>query len=168
MNTVQIKNRSNNICVLEVPDMNLSRTFQPRGVQDIDLKDLEQFMRYEPSLKIILNYFIILNKEFAQNLLPTIATEPEYWMEDEDIIKLLKEGSTEELLDFFDFAPLGAIDILKTYSVALPVTDLSKIEIIKEKTGLNILRAIELEKELIEEENVEDSISQGRKRRVQK
>ena len=55
---------------------------------------------------------------------------------------LLLNGSLDAFLDALDFAPIGVIDLIKTLSVQLPLTDLNKRRALKEKTGFDVDRAL--------------------------
>ena len=55
---------------------------------------------------------------------------------------MLLNGSLDAFLDALDFAPIGVIDLIKTMSVQLPLTDLNKRRALKEKTGFDVDRAL--------------------------
>ena len=57
----------------------------------------------------------------------------------------MKEGSLDEFLDCLDFAPVGVIDLIKRYAVALPLNDYNKRKAIKDKLGYDIDAAIKNE-----------------------
>ena len=67
-------------------------------------------------------------------------------MNETQIIELLKSGSFDAFLDCLQFAPTGVIDLIKTFSVELPLTDTRKIEALKEKTGFDVIKALEMKK----------------------
>ena len=99
---------------------------------------------------------MVENKE-ALDLL-NMEVEPEYFYTEDDIKKLLFEGSIDEFADFLDFAPEGAIDIAKNIAVKEQIPDVRKRDMLSKKTGLNINNAImvnevmDAEDELVEEE----------------
>ena len=74
--------------------------------------------------------------------------EPEYYLDDEGVKNLLKNGSVDALLDCLDFAPDGVIDLVQKYAIELPVTDTRKIQAIKEKTGFDVSLALKHKAEL--------------------
>ena len=63
-------------------------------------------------------------------------------MSEQQIIELLKSGSMDALLDALDFAPVGVIDLIKTFAVQMPLNDMEKCKAIKEKTGFDVMTAI--------------------------
>ena len=94
-----------------------------------------------------MTHFLQIDMEATEDL--GIHTEPEYSMSEEDITKLIKEGSLDAFLDCLDFAPVGVVDLVKRLSVSLPLTDYEKRQALKEKTGFDLdtaLRHIEAEK----------------------
>lgn len=81
-----------------------------------------------------------------------IRREPEYDMSEEDIVKLIQTGSLDAFLDCLDFAPVGVIDLIKTFAVSLPMEDLHKRKALMDKTGFDVTTALRH----IEEEKAED------------
>ena len=67
-------------------------------------------------------------------------------------------------MDCLDYAPVGVIDLLKKYSVALPVTDINKRQALKEKTGFDVDVAIKnLEAEKAEDNGTEEQATSANK-----
>ena len=71
-----------------------------------------------------------------------IEVEQEYNYTEADIRRILLEGSIDELKDFLDFAPDGAIEIAKKVAVEVELPDIRKRDIISEATEFNITNAI--------------------------
>lgn len=63
-------------------------------------------------------------------------------MSEVDVKNLLVSGSLDSFLDALDFAPIGVIDLIKTLAVSLPLTDLNKRRVLKEKTGFDVDKAL--------------------------
>jgi hypothetical protein len=70
------------------------------------------------------NFLQITDENVTNDL--NIRTENEYYMSEEQIIELLREGSLDAFLDCLDYAPVGVIDLVKKYSVSLPLNDVEK------------------------------------------
>ena len=87
--------------------------------------------------------------------------EPEYNYSEEDVKKLILTGSLDSFLDALDFAPAGVLDMIKDFSVSLPMADMNKMQAMQEKLGFNVRLAIENNKT---DEPVEEAPK--RKRRV--
>ena len=64
-----------------------------------------------------------------------------------DVKELILHGTMDEWLDCLDFAPEGVVDIIKTLSVELPLTDTVKMSTFKEKTGYDLASAIKARQE---------------------
>ena len=95
------------------------------------------------------DYLLIKDPAAPKYKNPT--AEPEYYYTDKDVIKLLKEGSLEEFLDALDFAPEGVKDLIKKYSLELPLNDVAKREALLKKEKFNVTAMLENSKEDIEE-----------------
>ena len=64
----------------------------------------------------------------------------------------------DAFLDFLDFAPQGGIDIAKDMAVKLQINDINKREAIKNKTGFDVTKAIEFNKETAEDAPQEEKV----------
>ena len=71
-----------------------------------------------------------------------MKTEPEYYMNKEQIVELMGNGSIDEWIDCLNFAPQGVLDLIKDLSVSLPLNDVNKREILKDKIGFDVDAAI--------------------------
>lgn len=161
--TCRIKNRSAGIAVYRIPELGVRRSFAPGEVKEIPTSELEK-LTYQPGgLAILSNFLQILDEEELKKT--GIHTEPEYFMSEADIVKLIKEGSVDEFLDCLDFAPPGVIDLIKQLSVSIPLTDMNKRLALKNKIGFDIDAALRHIMEEHEDDVVADDTP---KRRVQK
>lgn len=68
-------------------------------------------------------------------------------------MKIMENGSLDEFLDMLDFAPIGVMDLIKKFSVSLPLNDIEKRRALKNKTGFDVNAALMH----IEEEKQEDA-----------
>ena len=85
------------------------------------------------------------------------VVEPEYYYTDKEVKELLLNGSTDELLDAIDFGPEGTKSLIKKWAVELPVNDVKKREIIKDKLYLDVTAVLinsAPEEEVTEKEEV--------------
>lgn len=142
-----VKNRSASIIIYRIPEEGIRREFAPGEVKRIELAELEK-LNYQQGGKEIMGHFLQIQSEKVMNDLG-IKTEPEYNMSEQQVAELLKSGSLDAFLDCLDFAPVGVIDLVKKYSVMLPLQDYDKRKALKEKTGFDVdaaLRNIEAEK----------------------
>ena len=136
-----VKNRSASVVVYRIPETNLRREWAPGETKRISFDELEK-LTYQPGgRELIENFLQILNKEVTNDL--SVHTEPEYNMSEEQVVDLILNGSLDAFLDALDFAPIGIIDLIKSLSVSLPITDINKRRALKEKTGFDVDKAIE-------------------------
>lgn len=78
----------------------------------------------------------------------------------EDIDRVLETGSTDELADALDFAPLGIVETLVSRATKLKIPNMNKRKLIQEMTGKDVNKMIAY-KELLEEP-VEETVSSRR------
>lgn len=95
-----------------------------------------------------------------------VHREPEYNMSEDQVRDLILNGSIDAFLDALDFAPLGVIDLIKTMSVQLPITDMAKREALKAKTGFDVDKAIENDRASKEDSKKETIADKPVERRV--
>lgn len=81
---------------------------------------------------------ILVSEEVLDEL--NIHREPEYYMNEHNIIDLMKNGSLDEFLDCLEHAPRGVIDLIIKFAVELPLADMNKVSALKEKLDLMLLR----------------------------
>ena len=162
MDTVKVRNRDNGTVGYTIPDTGVHRSFAPNEIKYIDKEEILK-LSYAPGGEYILkNCLVVYDEEVLNEAIG--AVEPEYFYTDEDIKNLLLTGTTDALLDFFDYAGTGAIDIAKSLAVKLELNDIKKREIILEKTGFNVTKAIEIKKAAAEDGNgKEEEKSNGRR-----
>lgn len=148
---IKVVNRDNGTVGYTIPDLNnLHRSFQPREEKEVTMEELRK-LSYLPGGDIIIkDCLIIKNEEALSELLTNV--EPEYFYTEEDIKNLLLTGTIEQFMDCLDFAPIGVIDLVKEMAVKLEVNDIRKRKAIFEKTGFNVDKAIEINKQTSEED----------------
>ena len=142
MNTmVNVTNRSGGRVIYRIPEHGIRREFEPNEAKKLPYQELV-WLSYRPGGRNLMAKMLLIEAAEVTETL-NIHTEPEYFMTEADVIKLLKDGSLDELKDALDFAPKGVIQIIKDQAVALPVYDTRKREAIQEATGFNVTAAIE-------------------------
>lgn len=146
---VAVKNRSNSVVVYSLPEMNIRRQFAPGETKQLTINELSA-LTYRPGGQTLIQRCLLIDdEEIAQKVLVG-KIEPEYWLDEKGVKKLLLEGSVDEFLDCLDFAPAGVIELVKHFALALPVTDTNKRKALKDKFGYDVdamLKNIELAKE---------------------
>lgn len=131
-----VKNRSASRVCYQIPEDHIRRVFAPGEAKQISYDELLK-LSYQPGGREIMVAFLqIQDAKVLSNL--NINTQPEYYMSEQQIIDLLKNGSLDAFLDCLDFAPTGVIDLIKKYAISLPLGDYQKKEALKEKTGYDV------------------------------
>ena len=138
---VSVKNRSAGRVVYRIPEHNIRREFNANETKMIPYEELV-WLSYRPGGRNLMTNMLQIQEIKATESL-NIHTEPEYFMSEEDVIKMLLEGSLDELKDALDFAPKGVIQIIKDKAVELPVYDMRKRQAIFDMTGFDVTSAIE-------------------------
>lgn len=140
-NTVyRVRNRSTSIVVYKIPELNVRREFAPGESKKITFGELEKLTFQEGGRELLEN-FLQIEEEVVTRAL-NMHREAEYDMTERQIDELLLRGSLDAFLDALDFAPMGVIDLIKSRSVSLPLTDLNKRRALRDKTGFDVDRAI--------------------------
>lgn len=137
----RVKNRSASVVTYNIPEDNIRRRFSPGETKRISYEELLK-LNYQPGGREMMVNFLQIQSEGVPKSLG-LHVEPEYYMSEEQIIELLKTGSIDAFLDCLDFAPEGVIELIKKYAVELPLTDYQKREALKNKTGLDVDKAIQ-------------------------
>ena len=159
-----VKNRSTSVVVYRIPESNLRREWAPGEVKRIPFGELEK-LTYQPGgRELIANFLQIMENEVTDDL--NVHREPEYNMSEEQVRDLILSGSIDAFLDALDFAPIGVIDLIKTMSVQLPITDMAKREALKAKTGFDVDKAIENDRASKEDNKKETIADKPVERRV--
>lgn len=147
-----VTNRSAGIVSYSIPEDNVHRTFQSGESKKIPLSEIEK-LAYQPGGAVLIAEYLQIKDQDVLNGYG-IEPEPEYFMTENDIIDLIKNGSLDAWLDCLDFAPAGVIDLVKKLSVSVPLSDYEKRKALSEKLGFNVDAAIKYEEEKRAENNV--------------
>ena len=137
---LKVKNRSASLAVYSIPEINVRREFAPGETKNITYGELEK-LSYQPGGRTIMQNFLqIIDPEATGDL--GINREPEYDLSEQQIVDLMTKGSLDAFLDCLDFAPVGVIDLIKKFSVSLPLNDIDKRDALKKKTGFYVTVAL--------------------------
>ena len=154
-----VKNRSSSVVVYSIPESNLRRTFAPGETKRIPFSELEK-LTYQPGgRELIANFLQIMEEEVTQDN-----------MSEAQVRDLILNGSLDAFLDALDFAPIGVIDLIKSLSVSLPITDFKKREALLKKTGFDVDKAIandKASKESDEPSSILEDVNPNKRRVVQ-
>jgi hypothetical protein len=135
-----VKNRSAGVILYTIPEDKVRRRFTPGETKRISYEELLH-LSYQPGGREMMQNFLQIQSEGVPKSLG-INTEPEYYMSENDVIELLKNGTLDAFLDCLDFAPTGVQELIKKFAVELPLTDFEKRAALKAKTGFDVDKAI--------------------------
>ena len=156
---IKVKNRDSGTVGYTIPELgNLHRSFSKGETKEITMDELRKLSYISGGKVLLQNYLIVQNQDALKELLSD-DVEPEYYYGEEEVKKLLLTGSNDQLLDCLEFAPEGVIGLVKDLAVSLKINDISKRNIILEKTGFNVTNAIAINEETIEDEGEETKSS---------
>lgn len=145
---VKVTNRSGSNVVYTVNMDNgqtIRREFNVNETIEMDKAELTK-LSYQPGgRELIMNYLLVQDQAAVNEISNNI--EPEYWMQEANIVNLLQNGTLDEFLDCLDFAPEGVLDLIKRFAVSLPLNDMSKMKALKDKTGFDAQKAIAINQE---------------------
>ncbi len=161
-----VKNRSAGVATYKIPELGIRRSFQAGEVKKISAEELEKLTYRPGGMALLANFLQIMEPEAIAKV--GLKTEPEYNMNEQDIINLMKNGSLDEFLDCLDFAPPGVIDLIKKFSVSLPLTDFQKVNALKAKTGFDAAAALKHVMEEKEDDGDNTILKTSGERRVKK
>lgn len=135
-----VKNRSASTVLYTIPEDNIRRRFTPGEEKRISYEELLH-LSYQPGGRELMASFLQIKSEGVPKSFG-IKTEPEYYMDEKQVINLLKNGTLDQFLDCLDFAPEGVIELIKKFSVSLPLDNYEKRQALKAKTGFDVDAAI--------------------------
>ena len=162
----KVKNRSAGFACYKIPDMGIRRSFAPGEIKEISAEELEKLTYRPGGMAILSNFLQIMEPEAIAKV--GLKPQPEYHMSEQDIAKLMMNGSIDEFLDCLDFAPPGVIDLIKKLSVSLPMTDFQKVNALKAKTGFDAAAALKHVMEEKEDDGQDTILKTSGERRVKK
>lgn len=150
-----VTNRSASRVHYAVPEIGVkSRDFQPGESKRIKYEELLGLSYLPGGSELIRDYLKVEKLEQQDTEIKQIVgrVEPEYNMDIEAVKNLIRNGSMDEWLDALDFAPEGVIDLIKTLSAELPLTDTRKMEAFKEKKKIDLASMIQIRQAELAEE----------------
>lgn len=161
-NMIMVVNKSHGMVAYDLPEFNnLHRTFNPGESKKIPYEELRA-LSYQRGGKILIEeYLTILDEEVVAELIGTV--EPEYYYTAKEVEDLLIFGTLDQLEDCLNFAPAGILDMVKNKAVEIKLNAVDKRQLISEKFGMNLDRAIEFamedEVDKVEETKVRKAVT---------
>lgn len=134
---VKVWNRSSGKISYEIPELRARKEWTVVGaLQQVSVEEL-QALRYMPGgAKLMDKYMLIKDQDVCEFL--GMATDPEYFYDENDIKVLLEKGTMDQLLDCLEFAPAGVLEILRQIAVDSKLDSSEKRRVISEHLKVNI------------------------------
>lgn len=140
---IKVYNRSIGNVSYELPEFGTRRFFNIGETKEVQEKELEALSQQYGGLFLLKNSLLVQDKEWVK---AHFDAPIEYWWKPEKIKKSLLEDDLELFKETLDYAPQGVIDYIILFSWQIPLKDLNKIQAIREKTGFDVMQAIEIMK----------------------
>ena len=141
---MKVINRSDGNVVYSLPELNIRRVFVPGESKDLSEQELNALWQIDGGASLRRNELMVQDEEWVNKTMPSAPIEY-FWLID-DVDKCILEDSLELFKETLEYAPSGVIDLIKARAWQLPMTDLNKMEALKQKTGFDTLKAIEVMK----------------------
>ena len=153
-NKVKVTNNSNQYVVLVDSSIRFRLVFEKRGVSRFIDSDILQQLMYKPSVEKMFNQGILIIEDMPTKI--ELGLEPEGAKEPVNIIVLtdaqkrryLTVAPLKDLIEIVEKLPFEQVKDLARFAIANElVGSIEKTDFLKEKTGIDILKGIQLNKE---------------------
>lgn len=146
---VSVTNRDSGVVGYHIPELNVKRKFSVGETKkNIPFEEIQRLQHMDGGDYLLRHLLMVKDQKVLQEL--DINTEPEYFYTEEDIKKVLLEGTLDQLDDTLTFGVDGVKELVKKLAVELEIPDIRKRNLITEKTGFNISNAINVNQVMAE------------------
>lgn len=133
------------------------RRFAPRGTMSVTAGEVREVSNMPGTITLFQNYLRIDNKDLATELgVSDDSFEHEYSWGRDEIVGALTTEPIEVLLDALDYAPDAIKESLVDIAVELEIPDVNRRKAIKEATGKDVTKMIEIKNAYKDEPQKED------------
>lgn len=139
--TIKVLNRSTGNVCYDLPEFNVHRVFNIGESKNIEDTELEALSQQEGGLLVLQHMLLVEDKEWVA---AHWDAPIEYWWKPERIKQAMIEDELDLFKETLEYAPEGVLDFIKMFSWQIPLTDLNKIQALKEATGFDTMAAISL------------------------
>lgn len=159
MAKVKVRNRNGGNVFYRLPDEGITRTFTAGEVKEIEEEELQR-LQFVPGGEYLLKNALVIESEKVLDDL-NLKVEPEYSYTEEDIHRVLFEGTVDEVDDMLNFAPQGVIEIAQRMAVNEEIPDTRKRKLFLDITNFNVDTAISV-KQMSELSNTPNTSYDGK------
>lgn len=161
---IKVTNRDTGRVGYQIPELGVRRQFAARETKEIPYNELVALSYLPGGQKMLSSYLVIRDEDVVSEILGNV--EPEYYYSEDDVKRIMLNGSLEEFLDCLDFAPNGVLDMIKDLAVSLPLNDVAKREAILDKLSFNVSKAIEIQNMKYDGDESAEASDSAKHRRV--
>lgn len=156
---VMVKSESTGRLSINLPELQLKRIWEKKGtIRPISFEDLQQAL-YVPGVEYMFKEGMLSIESMQDKI--DLGLEPEGTKEDSPVnIIILNDSQKKRYLTVLPISefkqeleklPYEQINSLVDYAIEKELMDMDKCDILKEKTGIDIIRAIQLNRQAKEE-----------------
>ena len=153
---VRLTNMMDSPTGYKLPNGNFRR-FAPRGSINVLAGEVREVSNMPGTITLFQNYLRVENKDLATELgVSDDSFKHEYSWGKDEIISALTTDPIEVLLDALDYAPDAIKESLVDLAVELEIPDVNRRKAIKEATGKDVTKMIEIKNAYKDESQKED------------
>nr|DAL50607.1 MAG TPA_asm: Transcriptional regulator, TetR family.1, transcriptional regulator of TetR [Caudoviricetes sp.] len=133
------------------------RRFAPRASMSVTAGEVREVSNMPGTITLFQNYLRVDNKDLATELgVSDDSFEHEYSWGKDEIVGALTTEPIEVLLDALDYAPDAIKESLVDFAVELEIPDVNRRKAIKEATGKDVTKMIEIKNAYKDDSQKED------------
>lgn len=133
------------------------RRFAPRASMSVTAGEVREVSNMPGTITLFQNYLRVDNKDLATELgVSDDSFEHEYSWGKDEIVGALTTEPIEVLLDALDYAPDAIKESLVDFAVELEIPDVNRRKAIKDATGKDITKMIEIKNAYKDDSQKED------------
>ena len=156
---VMVKSESTGRLSINLPELQLKRIWEKKGtIRPISFEDLQHAL-YVPGVEYMFKEGMLSIESMQDKI--DLGLEPEGTKEDSPVNIIILNDSqkkryltvlpTSEFKQELEKLPYEQINSLVDYAIEKELMDMDKCDILKEKTGIDIIKAIQLNRQAKEE-----------------
>lgn len=139
---IKVTNRSDEIVTYTLPEMNIRRVFTPGSYKDLEPAELAALAQTDGGLVLLRDSLLVEDEEWV---IKNLGEPPiEYFWTEEDVKRCVFQDPVDLFSETLDYAPEGIKEMIKRISWEAPLSDMNKINLIREKLGFDVQAAINI------------------------
>lgn len=140
---VEVRNLVGHETGYSVPELHVKRRFEPFETKRVEAEELRK-LHYRKGGRIMLHEYLSVQNDELRKEFDIPEDQIEYDWTAYDVQNLLLNGDEDSLRDALDFGPAGIVELIERMAFDMKIPDVNKREIIKEMTGKDVNKQIEL------------------------